>query len=75
MRAPPFQDGVGEPAATTPAVETSQLSLALGRKAILEQVSVNVPAGSAYLLAGPNGAGKTTPVSYTHLTLPTKRIV
>ena len=29
-------------------------------------------------LIGPNGAGKTTifnPVSYTHLTLPTKRIV
>ena len=27
------------------------------------------------LLSGPAGCGKTTAVSYTHLTLPTKRIV
>lgn len=60
MRAPQLQDGVGEPAATTPAVETSQLSLALGRRAVLQQISMTVPAGSAYLLAGPNGAGKTS---------------
>lgn len=43
-----------------PAVETSQVSLAVGRKTILQQVSVRVPTGGAYLLAGPNGAGKTS---------------
>lgn len=42
------------------AVETCDLRLALGPKAVLRDVSLLVPAGSTYLLAGANGAGKTS---------------
>ena len=49
---------------------------------VLKGVSLQVPEGRIVALLGGNGAGKTTtlravsnPVSYTHLTLPTKRIV
>ena len=41
----------------------------------LKDVSLKIPRGSFFGLLGPNGAGKSTPVSYTHLPLPTKRIV
>ena len=50
----------------------------------LKGIDLNIEEGEIFALLGPNGAGKTTmisiicanvPVSYTHLTLPTKRIV
>ena len=41
----------------------------------LKGVDLEIRQGEIFALLGPNGAGKTTPVSYTHLTLPTKRIV
>ena len=43
----------------------------------LKDVKLEVPKGQVMALIGPSGAGKSTliPVSYTHLTLPTKRIV
>ena len=34
-----------------------------------------IPLGRLNLVTGANGSGKSNPVSYTHLTLPTKRIV
>ena len=40
-----------------------------------DNVSLEFNSGKIYALLGENGAGKSTPVSYTHLTLPTKRIV
>ena len=48
----------------------------------LKNVSMEVDEGDFVSFIGPSGCGKTTllrviaaPVSYTHLTLPTKRIV
>ena len=47
---------------------------------IISSCTVNVNKGEIVSILGPNGAGKSTAmkamsVSYTHLTLPTKRIV
>mgnify|MGYP003311523149 CR=1 FL=1 len=47
---------------------------------IISSCTINVNKGEIVAILGPNGAGKSTamkamPVSYTHLTLPTKRIV
>ena len=51
----------------------------------LNNLNLSLKKGELRAVIGPNGAGKTTfldvitgkvkPVSYTHLTLPTKRIV
>ena len=51
----------------------------------LQPVDLCINTGELLLIIGPSGSGKTTllsllgcviyPVSYTHLTLPTKRIV
>ena len=45
----------------------------------IKSLTLEIDEGEIYGLLGSNGAGKSTtiniPVSYTHLTLPTKRIV
>ena len=38
----------------------------------LDNVQLSLRPGTVHALMGENGAGKSTPVSYTHLTLPTK---
>ena len=38
----------------------------------LDDVSFAISPGVLTGVVGPNGGGKSTPVSYTHLTLPTK---
>ena len=44
--------------------------------AVINGVDLNVEDGEFTVFVGPSGCGKSTlPVSYTHLTLPTKRIV
>ena len=64
----------------------SHVSKSYGKFPAVEDISLEMEHGLYGMLA-PNGAGKTTlikmiatllvptPVSYTHLTLPTKRIV
>ncbi len=39
---------------------------------IIKGVDLTIKAGEIHAIMGRNGAGKSTPVSYTHLTLPTK---
>ena len=56
-----------------------------GANTVLRDIDMQVYSGEVIGLIGENGAGKSTlmklisgvekPVSYTHLTLPTKRIV
>jgi oleandomycin transport system ATP-binding protein len=43
-----------------PAVRADRLDKSLGRVRVLDQLSLEVPAGAIYGLLGPNGAGKTT---------------
>ena len=45
------------------------------KRHILKNISLSFFPGAKIGVLGLNGAGKSTPVSYTHLTLPTKRIV
>ena len=42
------------------AVETSGLTKRFGRRTVVDQVDLLVPAGTAFGYLGPNGAGKTT---------------
>ena len=75
----------GLPRTTTPgrglnAIEVEGLVKRYGEVTAVDGVSFEVPHGAIFALVGPNGSGKTStveciPVSYTHLTLPTKRIV
>ena len=61
----------------TPAVVVDQVSKWYDQVIGINDVSLAIDGGVTGVL-GPNGAGKSTlfkPVSYTHLTLPTKRIV
>ena len=53
-------------------LETSGLTVTFGGLNACDKVDLVVPEGKFVGLIGPNGAGT---VSYTHLTLPTKRIV
>ncbi|MFG1478273.1 ATP-binding cassette domain-containing protein [Xanthobacter sp. V4C-4] len=49
-----------DPLNQAPALEVAQVSHAFGRRAVLDRVSLRVPAGRFVALLGPNGAGKTT---------------
>ena len=42
------------------------------KKEILKDISLSFFPGAKIGVLGLNGSGKSTPVSYTHLTLPTK---
>ena len=63
-------------------LEVSDLHAYYGKSHILQGVTFNVQEGEIVSLLGRNGVGRSTTVkaimgavSYTHLTLPTKRIV
>lgn len=44
------------------AIETHQLTKSYGKATVVNQVNLQVPAGSIYGFLGPNGAGKTTTI-------------
>ena len=50
------------PVSADVAIQTEQLGKSFGAKRVLDQLDLEVPAGSIYGLLGPNGAGKTTAV-------------
>ena len=54
-------------------VEIKNYCKSIKSRPILNNVSYNFEYGKIYGIYGHNGSGKTMPVSYTHLTLPTKR--
>lgn len=43
-------------------IQTNSLSFGIGKKQILNNISLNVPEGSIFGFLGPNGAGKTTTI-------------
>src|SRR5215475_11796772 len=48
---------------TTSAIAASGLRKAFGDKVVLDDIDLDVPAGTVFSLLGPNGAGKTTAVN------------
>ena len=65
-------------------LEIQNITKSYGDLKANDDISLNIKPASIHALLGENGAGKSTlvkviygslPVSYTHLTLPTKRIV
>ena len=46
--------------AAEPKIELREVSLALDGKAVLEQLSLHIPADGVTCLTGPSGCGKTT---------------
>ena len=62
-------------------IKTTNLNVYYGDKQALNDVNLEIHSKEVTALIGPSGCGKSTyircinPVSYTHLTLPTKRIV
>ena len=53
-------------------IELKNVSKWYGPVQVLNNCSVSVNKGDVVVVCGPSGSGKSTPVSYTHLTLPTK---
>jgi manganese/zinc/iron transport system ATP- binding protein len=49
-----------EPDAAEPAITFERLSVSLGQKPVLRDVTVSLPTGALTSITGPNGAGKTT---------------
>ncbi len=47
---------------SAPAIQVADLHKSFGDNAVLQGLSLTVPAGTVYALLGPNGAGKTTAV-------------
>ena len=45
---------------TNTAIAVKQLSVTLGNKHILQDISVSIPMGKITTLIGPNGCGKST---------------
>ena len=69
---------------SNPIIEMSGVSKWFGDFQVLKEVDLQVFSGERVVVCGPSGSGKSTlircinrleAVSYTHLTLPTKRIV
>ena len=67
---------------TRAVLELQELTAGYADNAIVHGINLVLNEREIAVLVGPNGAGKSTvlkavfgPVSYTHLTLPTKRIV
>ena len=48
------------------------ITVSFGGETLFDEISFRLGRGDHIGLIGKNGAGKSTPVSYTHLTLPTK---
>ncbi|ALA68258.1 ABC transporter ATP-binding protein [Corynebacterium lactis] len=48
------------PAIATPAVTTSQLTIKLGGRTIIDRLDLEIPAGKVTAIIGPNGCGKST---------------
>ena len=55
-------------------IETRKLSYRFGANQVLDQVSLQVEAGSIYGFIGPNGAGKTTSIKILLNLLQTEEI-
>ena len=66
---------MNKPVLELAAIEKSYLKGSTNKIEVLKGVNLKLFPGETVALVAPSGAGKSTPVSYTHLTLPTKRIV
>src|ERR1017187_6721509 len=51
------------PSSRPPAILTERLSFGFGKRPVLKDLNISIPAGQVVALAGSNGAGKTTLLS------------
>ena len=58
-----------------PVLQAKGINKRYGKVVALDNADLELYKNEVLGVIGDNGAGKSTPVSYTHLTLPTKRIV